>query len=78
MLAGTVSAIHAEPAFDQVMVQVAIGDTRLLAEVTADAVARLRIAAGVEVYALIKSVSIDVIAARRADDSSRLDRFKSI
>ena len=78
MLAGTVSAIHAEPAFDQVMVQVAIGDTRLLAEVTADAVARLRIAAGVEVYALIKSVSIDVIAPRRDDDSSRLDRFESI
>ena len=78
MLAGTVAAIHAEPAFDQVMVQVAIGGTRLLAEVTADAVARLRIAAGVEVYALIKSVSIDVIATRRDDDSSRLDRFESI
>ena len=67
MLAGTVSAIHAEPAFDQVMVQVAIGNIRLLAEVTADAIARLGIAAGVEVYALIKSVSIDVIAPHAAN-----------
>jgi molybdate transport system ATP-binding protein len=62
MLAGTVSAVHAEPALDQVTVQVAVGNARLLAEVTADAVARLGIAPGSHVYALIKSVSIDVIA----------------
>jgi molybdate transport system ATP-binding protein len=77
MLAGTVAAIHAEPAFDQVMVQVAIGNVRLLAEVTADAIARLRLAAGVEVYALIKSVSIDVIS-RAASRSSGLAQFEPI
>jgi molybdate transport system ATP-binding protein len=66
MLAGTVSAIHAEPAFDQVMVQVAVGDVRLLAEVTSDAVERLGLATGAQVYALIKSVSIDVMARRNA------------
>jgi molybdate transport system ATP-binding protein len=76
MLAGTVSAIHAEQAFDQVMVQVAIGDIRLLAEVTSDAVARLGLAAGVQVYALIKSVSIDVIAPRT--NGNNLNRFESI
>jgi molybdate transport system ATP-binding protein len=76
MLAGTVSEIHAEPAFDQVMVQVAIGGVRLLAEVTSDAVARLRLAAGVAVYALIKSVSIDLIAPRL--NGNELDRFESI
>jgi molybdate transport system ATP-binding protein len=76
MLAGTVSAIHAEEAFDQVMVQVAIGDIRLLAEVTSDAVARLDLAAGVQVYALIKSVSIDVIAPHT--NGNDLDRFESI
>jgi molybdate transport system ATP-binding protein len=62
MLAGTVSAVHAEPAFDQVMVQVEVGNVKLLAEVTTDAVTRLSIAPGAQVYALIKSVSIDVIA----------------
>jgi molybdate transport system ATP-binding protein len=76
MLAGTVSAIHAEEAFDQVMVQVAIGDIRLLAEVTSDAVARLGLATGVQVYALIKSVSIDVIAPHT--NGNDLDRFESI
>ena len=44
-LAGTVSAIHADPAFDHVIVQIAVGRVLLLAEVTRDAIARLRLAA---------------------------------
>ena len=45
VLAGTVSQISRDPA-DHVVVQLAIGDERLLAEVTPDAVERLRIAVG--------------------------------
>ena len=43
------------------MVQVAVGGVLLLAEVTADAIARLSLAPGAPVYALIKSVSIDLV-----------------
>jgi molybdate transport system ATP-binding protein len=60
-LAGTVTALHADPALDQVTVQVAVGSVLLLAEVTRDAVATLGIAVGTPLYALVKSVSIDVI-----------------
>lgn len=59
-LAATVSALAAEAAGDHVVVQLAIGGVLLLAEVTRDAVARLGIDVGTRVYALIKSVSIDV------------------
>jgi molybdate transport system ATP-binding protein len=59
-LAGTVSEVFAEPALDQVVVQLAIGSLRLLAEVTRDAVARLGIAPGQQLHALIKSVSLEV------------------
>ena len=34
VLSGTVAAVHAEPPFDQVMVQIAVGGVLLLAEVT--------------------------------------------
>ena len=37
VLPGTVSAIHADPAFDHVIVQIAVGGVLLLAEVTRDA-----------------------------------------
>lgn len=60
MLTGTVSAIHAEPASDQAVVQVAVGNLLLLAEVTRDAVDRLRLAPGRPVHALVKSVSVGV------------------
>jgi molybdate transport system ATP-binding protein len=60
VLAGTVSAVHAEPALDQVVVQIAVGGLRLLAEVTRDAVDRLGIAPGRPIHALVKSVSIEV------------------
>ena len=64
-LSGTVSALNADPAFDHVIVQIAIGRVFLLAEVTRDAIDRLGIGVGTRLYALIKSVSIGVIAARR-------------
>jgi molybdate transport system ATP-binding protein len=63
ILAGTVTAVHLDPAFDHAMVQVAVGTLQLLAEVTRDAVARLGLAEGTSVHALVKSVSIDVFGA---------------
>jgi molybdate transport system ATP-binding protein len=62
VLSGRVSAIHTEPAVDHVIVQVAVGGVLLLAEVTRDAVQRLGLAAGMHVHALVKSVSIDMLA----------------
>ena len=64
VLSGTVSAIHADPAFDHVMVQVAVGRVLLLAEVTRDAVSRLGIVAGLRLHALVKSVSIEMLPVR--------------
>jgi molybdate transport system ATP-binding protein len=60
-LRGTVSAVSAEPAVDHVVVQIAVGSVLLLAEVTRDALERLSITVGTQLYALVKSVSIDVI-----------------
>ena len=62
-LQGTVSAVHTEPAVDHAIVQIAVGDVRLLAEVTHDAVATLGIVVGMRLHALVKSVSIDVLNA---------------
>jgi molybdate transport system ATP-binding protein len=62
-IAGTVSALSIDPAFDHAIVQIAVGRTHLLAEVTRDAIGRLDIAVGRPVYALVKSVSIDVIGS---------------
>ena len=61
-LAGTVSALHADPSSDHVIVQVAIGAVRLLAEVTRDAVSSLGIRPGMRLHALVKSVSIEVLS----------------
>jgi molybdate transport system ATP-binding protein len=63
VLAGTVTAIHEDPATGQSVVQIAIGRLLLLAEVTRDAVGRLGIAPGRPIHALIKSVSIDAWSA---------------
>lgn len=62
VLSATVSAIHDDTASEAVIVQLAIGGLRLLAEVTRDAVGRLDITVGHQSYALIKSVSIDLLA----------------
>jgi ABC-type molybdate transport system ATPase subunit len=43
-------------------VQLSVGRTLLLAEVTRDAVAKLDIAVGRPLHALVKSVSIDLVA----------------
>jgi molybdate transport system ATP-binding protein len=59
VLKGVVAAVN-HTADDHRLVQVAIGKAHVLAEVTPDAVQRLGLAPGAEVYALIKSVSIDV------------------
>ena len=64
ILPGTVSAIHADAGSDHAIVQIAVGRLLLLAQVTRDAVARLHLVVGMPVYALIKSVSIDVLAVR--------------
>lgn len=64
-LAGTVSAIHADPAFDAIIVQIAVGRVLLLAEVTRDAVARLRLEKGSAVHALVKSVSIELLTLHK-------------
>lgn len=64
ILPGTVSAIHADAGSDHAIVQVAVGRLLLLAQVTRDAIVRLQLVVGMPVYALIKSVSIDVLAVR--------------
>jgi molybdate transport system ATP-binding protein len=60
VLPGTVTTIHADGPAHQVTVQIAVGEVLLLAEVTRDAIARLGIAPGARVHALIKSVSIEL------------------
>jgi len=62
VVAGTVSAIHTDPAFDAVVVQVTVGRSLLLAEVTRDGVDKLNLTVGHRVYALIKSVSLEVLS----------------
>lgn len=62
-LPASVSAVSSEAAGDHVVVQLVIGRILLLAEVTRDAIARLGIVVGTRVYALIKSVSIDVVGS---------------
>jgi molybdate transport system ATP-binding protein len=59
--AGDVTAVHRDLATNRAVVQILVGQTRLLAEVTPDAVTKLGIAPGLAVYALIKSVAIEVV-----------------
>ncbi len=59
-LPAVVTAVRNEPVSGQVVVQLQIGSNSLLAEVTRDAIARLAIAEGSHLHALIKSVSLDV------------------
>jgi molybdate transport system ATP-binding protein len=62
-LAGTVTATHDDPDFEHAIVQITVGRVPLLAEVTRDAIARLKITHGMPVHALVKSVSIEVIGS---------------
>jgi molybdate transport system ATP-binding protein len=59
VLKGTVSAIAPTPDNHR-LTQVDVGGTKLLAEITPDAVQRLQLQPGTGVFALIKSVSIEV------------------
>lgn len=61
VLTGTVSSIHDDSTLDTVVVQLTVGRLVLLAEVTRDAVSKLAIRIGTPIYALIKSVSIDLL-----------------
>lgn len=63
VLETVVTDLSYDPDSDVVVVQLAVGPSRILAEVTRDAVARLAIAEGVRVHALIKSVSLEVSAS---------------
>jgi molybdopterin-binding protein len=48
-------------------VQITVGELPLLAEVTRDAIDRLRLQVGHRVHALIKSVALDVQGAQEAE-----------
>ncbi len=63
VLSGRVSAMHRDASADHVVVQIAVGEVRLLAEVTRDAVSQLGIVTGTPMHALIKSLSLEVLAA---------------
>jgi molybdate transport system ATP-binding protein len=60
VIPGTVTAISAEPGSPHVVVQVTAGRTALLAEVTRDAVDRLPVTIGRDLFLLIKSVALDI------------------
>jgi molybdate transport system ATP-binding protein len=72
VLDSTVTRIHA-PGTSYAVVQLAIGSTRLLAEVTRDAIVRLGLATGRRVLSLIKSVAVEVTATRPADVAAARD-----
>ena len=59
VLPGRVTRVHAEDD-DHAVVETEVGATRLLAEITRDAVARLGITPGAVLHLLLKSVSIDL------------------
>ena len=63
VLPAVVTAVHRAPEAPQAVVQLAVGNALILSEVTADAVARLAVAPGQALFALIKSVSLDVSGA---------------
>lgn len=60
VLSGVVTRVATDDVPDVAIVQLAVGRTHLLAEVTNDAVSRLRIVDGARLHALIKSVSLEV------------------
>jgi molybdate transport system ATP-binding protein len=61
VLAGEVTAITADTEHAASLVEVKLAGPRLLARVTPDAIDRLRLAEGVPVLALVKSVSIEML-----------------
>jgi molybdate transport system ATP-binding protein len=69
VLRGTVTTIENTQDGDHVVVQLSVGGVVLLAEVTRDAVDQLRIVECVELYALIKSVSLELQTTGRTTPS---------
>jgi molybdate transport system ATP-binding protein len=67
-LAGVVASVTMDSTTDAAIVQLAVGNARLLAEVTRDAVARLGVVEGKALHALIKSVSLEVLPTDRVDE----------
>jgi molybdate transport system ATP-binding protein len=61
IIAGTVRAVSQDEVRHAAQVEIALRDGAFLARVTPDAVARLTLAAGVPVLALVKSVAIEVL-----------------
>ena len=61
ILAGTVARIAPDEPGHTALVEIALPDGTLLSRVTPDAVARLALAAGTPILALIKSTAIDVL-----------------
>jgi molybdate transport system ATP-binding protein len=71
VLRGTVVGVAVDDTTEVATVQLAVGRTRVLAEVTRDAVTRLRIVEGMPLHALIKSVSLEVLSTtRRPEDAA--------
>jgi molybdate transport system ATP-binding protein len=60
-LRGVVTDVHLDAAFEHPIVQLKVGGTEILAEVTKDAVSRLGIVSGAALHALIKSVSVQML-----------------
>ena len=63
ILPGTVRAIAADPRHGAALVEIEAAGAPLLSRITPDAVARLGLRPGAEVLALVKSVSVEVLAA---------------
>jgi len=61
ILPGTVRAMGEDSARQATLVEVDLGGALLLARVTPDAVARLGLAAGTKILALVKSMSVDTL-----------------
>jgi molybdate transport system ATP-binding protein len=59
ILPATISAIRPSASPHEFFLELAMGETRLLARVTRDAVERLGLAPGITVHALVKSVAFD-------------------
>ncbi len=68
VLTGTVTSVGADGTSEAAIVQIAVGTTRLLAEVTSDAILRLGIVDGKQVQALIKSMSLEVLSTTPAPE----------
>ena len=65
VISGTVHRITAEPGRRSVLVEISLPTGTLLARVTPDAIARLGLARGSAVLALVKSTSIEVMLPSR-------------